>query len=63
MKPETLKLLKIKQDHTDIVSKNFLNTIPFAQEIRATIDKWHFIELKRLQTAKKTKYSSGEKDT
>lgn len=36
--------------------------IPFAQEIRATINKWHFIELKTLQTANKTKYSSGEKD-
>jgi hypothetical protein len=44
-------LRKLKQLST---GKNFLNRIPFAQELRQTIDKSGYIKLKSFCTAKKS---------
>jgi hypothetical protein len=55
IRPETLKLLKEGAGNTlELIGigKDFLNTIPAAQQLRERMDKWDFIKLKSFCTTK-----------
>jgi hypothetical protein len=55
IRPKTLKLVQEGARNTlEIIdiSKDFLNSIPAAQQLRERMDKWKYIKLKSLCTTK-----------
>lgn len=56
VKPETLNLPERNRDNTinyKEAGQELLNKFPRAQELRPTFDKWNFIQLKSICTAKR----------
>jgi hypothetical protein len=57
IKPDTLNILEEHMGNTlkhNGTVDNSLNRVPVAQALRSTINKWDFIQLKSLYTAKDT---------
>jgi hypothetical protein len=55
MRPETLRLVQERAGNAleaIVISKDFLNRTPAAQQLRERVDKWDYIKLKSFCTKK-----------